>query len=149
MKTGKRPKCWLSTTSDVIVAEAGFERATSRLWAWRATNCSTPRCFLSCSLIRLQRYNSFFCWPNISVVFSVVGNVNRFYLMYIKGAAGGLWSRERISGEWEWVDMKYLTGISCTPGAQSSQLADMTTVLGIKTKLTTKLGIMALYWQPV
>ena len=28
----------------LLVAEAGLEHATSRLWAWRATNCSTPRC---------------------------------------------------------------------------------------------------------
>ena len=27
-----------------VVAGAGFEPATSRLWAWRAANCSTPRC---------------------------------------------------------------------------------------------------------
>ena len=26
-----------------LVAEARLERTTSRLWAWRATNCSTPR----------------------------------------------------------------------------------------------------------
>ena len=26
-----------------VVAEARLERTTSRLWAWRATNCSTPR----------------------------------------------------------------------------------------------------------
>ena len=30
-----------------VVAEAGLEHATSRLWAWRATNCSTPRCYFS------------------------------------------------------------------------------------------------------
>ena len=28
-----------------LVAEARLERTTSRLWAWRATNCSTPRCY--------------------------------------------------------------------------------------------------------
>ena len=31
-------------TSFLFVAEARLERTTSRLWAWRATNCSTPRC---------------------------------------------------------------------------------------------------------
>ena len=34
------------------VAEARLERTTSRLWAWRATNCSTPR---YCSCLRVQR----------------------------------------------------------------------------------------------
>ena len=27
----------------ILVAGAGLEPATSRLWAWRAANCSTPR----------------------------------------------------------------------------------------------------------
>ena len=30
-----------------IVAETRLEHVTSRLWAWRATNCSTPRCLLA------------------------------------------------------------------------------------------------------
>ena len=28
-----------------LVAETRLEHVTSRLWAWRATNCSTPRCY--------------------------------------------------------------------------------------------------------
>lgn len=34
-------------TSFNIVAETRLEHVTSRLWAWRATNCSTPRCLLA------------------------------------------------------------------------------------------------------
>ena len=30
-----------------IVAETRLEHVTSRLWAWRATNCSTPRCLFA------------------------------------------------------------------------------------------------------
>ena len=34
-------------TSFNIVAETRLEHVTSRLWAWRATNCSTPRYLLA------------------------------------------------------------------------------------------------------
>lgn len=30
-----------------LVAGVGLEPTTSRLWAWRAANCSTPRRFLT------------------------------------------------------------------------------------------------------
>ena len=33
----------LLSVSKLWVAGAGLEHATSRLWAWRATNCSNPR----------------------------------------------------------------------------------------------------------
>ena len=35
-----------------VVAGAGLEPATSRLWAWRAANCSTPRRSFVCGLYR-------------------------------------------------------------------------------------------------
>ena len=49
------------------VAGVGFEPTTSRLWAWRAANCSTPLCFDVASAksnfvkIYLYYYISFYC----------------------------------------------------------------------------------------
>ncbi len=39
----KRPRDYRDL---LMVAGAGLEPATSRLWAWRAANCSTPRYIL-------------------------------------------------------------------------------------------------------
>ena len=36
-----------------MVAGAGFEPATSRLWAWRAANCSIPRYYAKASYRKL------------------------------------------------------------------------------------------------
>ena len=45
--TKKRGVRNIPYTSFNIVAETRLEHVTSRLWAWRATNCSTPRCLLA------------------------------------------------------------------------------------------------------
>ena len=47
---------WVAETR-FVVAETRLERMTSRLWAWRATNCSTPRCKELCVVpcLRVQR----------------------------------------------------------------------------------------------
>ena len=51
-----------------LVAGVRLERATSRLWAWRATNCSTPRCFLDfeCKGIDNFPYTQVFARKNLS-----------------------------------------------------------------------------------
>ena len=55
----------LKVFRDNLVAEARLEHATSRLWAWRATNCSTPRYNQLISELRVQRYDFFPTPPNI------------------------------------------------------------------------------------
>ena len=60
-------------TSFNIVAETRLEHVTSRLWAWRATNCSTPRYKLfsaSFSDLRVQRYTFLTIYANFMLIFS-------------------------------------------------------------------------------
>ena len=56
-----------------VVAEARFERATSRLWAWRATNCSTPRC---CAFFKQKHTKLSFglLWKNVYLLSGVIQN---------------------------------------------------------------------------
>ena len=53
----------------LFVAETGLEPVTSRLWALRASSCSTPRYefYISYFLFVLQRYELFLLWPNLFV----------------------------------------------------------------------------------
>ena len=44
MRHGARKKPPLTKAVFYVVAGVGLEPTASRLWAWRAANCSTPRC---------------------------------------------------------------------------------------------------------
>ena len=79
--------CCISSNFGLMVAEARLERTTSRLWAWRATNCSTPRYYHKNyeKILKCGCKGTAFIW-NCQIFLRIFWRCVRFFLFLVNNS---------------------------------------------------------------